>query len=120
MLLVPLVYLVIALAQVQAGAYAAQSTAIDAARQAARQPEGAAARAQALGELHFADHGLESARWTVELSCSGDCARAGSRVTAAVEARVPVPGVPQIWGGAHVPGITVRAEHTDVVSPEES
>ncbi len=112
-------YLVIALAQVQAGSYAAQSTAIDAARTAARSPHAAAERGQELGGLHFADHGLEDARWTLELTCSADCSRAGSHVTAVVEARIPIPGVPRIWSDAQIPGITVRSQHTDVVAPWE-
>lgn len=118
-LLIPLLYLLVALAQVQAGAYAAQSTAIDAARSAARHPVAAQATAHDIAALHFADHGLERADWQIDLTCSGSCTAAGTRVTATVEARIPVPGLPAVLGETRLPAITVRSTHADLVAPLE-
>ncbi|GAA4282840.1 hypothetical protein GCM10022261_03710 [Brevibacterium daeguense] len=116
-LLIPLVYLVLSLAYVQAGSYAANATAISAARTAARFPDAAPARADALARLQFEDFGVTDADWSIRFECSGPCDRSGSSVTAHVEARVPVLGLPAIFGAVHAPHITIRAVHTDVVSP---
>lgn len=118
-LLIPLLYLLVALAQVQAGAYAAQSTAIDAAQSAARHPTAAQTTARDIGALHFADHGLEQADWQIDLSCSGTCTTAGTRVTATVVARIPIPGIPAVLGETRLPALTVRSSHTDLVAPAE-
>ncbi|SMY12219.1 TadE/TadG family type IV pilus assembly protein [Brevibacterium jeotgali] len=118
-LLIPLLYLIVALAQVQAGAYAAQSTAIDAAHSAARHPSASQNTARDIGALHFADHGLEHADWQIDLSCAGNCSTAGTPVTATVVARIPVPGIPAVLGETRLPAITVRSAHTDLVAPAE-
>lgn len=116
-LLIPLVYLVLSLGQVQAGSYATQTTAINAARAAARYPDSAGARAEAMARLHFEDFGVEDARWAISLECSGPCDEAGSTVTAHVETRVPVLGLPALFGRDSAPHVTVRAAHSDIVSP---
>lgn len=118
-LLIPLLYLLVSLAQVQAGAYAAQSTAIDAAHSAARYPATAQKTAHDIAALHFADHGLERADWRIDLSCFGDCSTAGTPVTATVVARIPVLGFPAVLGETRLPAITVRSSHTDLVAPAE-
>jgi len=118
-LLIPLLYLLVSLAQVQAGAYAAQSTAIDAARSAARHPASAQKTAQEAAALHFADHGLEDAEWEIDLHCSGPCTSAGTPVTATVTARVPIPGIPAVLGEKKIPVMIVRSAHTDLVAPVE-
>lgn len=118
-LLIPLLYLIVSLAQVQAGAYAAQSTAIDAARSAARHPAGAQQTAHEIGSLHFADHGLDGADWEIDLHCSGSCTAAGTPVTATVVARIPIPGIPAVLGEKTIPAMTVRSAHTDLIAPVE-
>lgn len=116
-LLIPLVYLVLSLGQVQAGSYATQSTAINAARAAARYPDSADVRAEAMARLHFEDFGVDGARWSIRIECSGPCDEAGSTVTAHVETRVPVLGLPALFGRDSAPHVTVRASHSDIVSP---
>lgn len=118
-LLIPLLYLLVSLAQVQAGAYAAQSTAIDAARSAARHPTGAQQTAQDVAALHFADHGLEDAEWEIDLHCSGPCGAAGTPITATVVARIPIPGIPAVLGEKKIPIMIVRSAHTDLSAPVE-
>lgn len=119
-LLIPLIYLVLSLSEVQAGSYAANATAINAARAAARFPDSAPARAEALARLQFEDFGVDEADWAIRFTCDGPCDTAGSSVTAHVEARVPVLGMPALFGQARAPHITVRASHVDVVSPYSS
>ncbi|MFB9776499.1 hypothetical protein [Brevibacterium otitidis] len=116
-LLIPLVYLILTLGHLQAGSYATSTTAINAARVAAEHPESAQARADALAELHFADFGVEDASYEVILRCSDSCTEPGDIVTAHVSARIPVPGVPAIFGAKRTPHITVTAEHSDVIYP---
>lgn len=116
-LLIPLVYLVIALSHVQAGAYAAQAIAVDAAVSAARSPEHAASRTAALADLHIADLRIPHATPQISTRCVGPCDRPGSLVTADVDLAVPVPGLPAIFGADGAPTITVRASHSEVVEP---
>src|SRR5699024_8155175 len=98
-LLIPVIYLMLTLSQMQAASYATTSAAISASRIAARDANPSEARAEAGAKLQFADRGL-----------------AGSLVTARVETRVSLPGLPLIFGPDHAPHITLRASHTDVVA----
>lgn len=99
-LLIPTLYLVLTLGNVQAAAFAADTIARDAARIHATEsdPDRAAARASRHMELVLEDHGLPPGD-VVELSCSEDpCATAGGVVTARVRIPVPVPGLGPILG----------------------
>lgn len=116
-LLIPLVYLVLSLSEVQAGSYATHASAINASRTAARYPASAESRAQEMARLHFEDFGVDDARWTIRFECRGPCDEAGSTVIAHVEARIPVIGMPALFGRESAPHITVRASHSDIVSP---
>lgn len=116
-LLIPLIYLILTLGHLQAGSYATNTTAINAARVAAEHPGSAQARAEALAQMHFADFGVEDATYDVTFRCSDSCTEAGDIVTAHVRARIPVPGVPAIFGPQRTPHLTVTAEHSDVIYP---
>ncbi|GAA2001159.1 hypothetical protein [Brevibacterium samyangense] len=116
-LLVPVVYLVVALAQIQGGSFATHAAAVNAARAAARYPDSAEVRADLMTRMHFEDFGLEEVHWSIDLDCSADCRAAGTYVTATVEARIPVPGTPLLFGADSAPHVTVRGSHSDVVSP---
>lgn len=116
-LLLPLLFLIVSLAQVQAGLYAAQSSAIDAARTASRYPADAQASAHSIAQLHFADHDLEDAEWTIDLHCGRSCTTAGAPVTATVTAKIPIPGIPAILGETRIPLMVVQASHTDLIAP---
>ncbi len=116
-LLLPLIYLVVALAQLQAASYAASATAVDAARAAATHPESAKHRAEELAALHFADHHLDDTTYTIDRQCSGPCDEAGTIVTAHVNAAVPIPGVPALFGG-RAARIAIHTQHSDVVAEE--
>lgn len=116
-LIIPLVYGALAFSHVQSAAYAAQASAVDAARAAARYPHEAEARAERSAQLHFADFGIDDADYTIAFRCDGPCDKDGTRVTAAVESTVPLPGIPRWIIGRG--GIAVRSEHADVVAAFE-
>ncbi|MCQ9367388.1 hypothetical protein NQ038_11405 [Brevibacterium sp. 50QC2O2] len=115
-LLIPLIYLLVAFAQIQAASMAAQATAVDAARAAARTPEVASATAHELARMHFADFGVTHAGLDLSTDCETDCRAAGTLVTARVALRVPLPGVALIFGREGPGTVTVRASHTDQIA----
>ncbi len=100
-LLVPVVYLVLTLASLQSGAFAAEG----AARQAARSfvlagtDAEAAGRARRAVELTLADYGLDPATAEVRIECSPDpttCLSRRALVTVTVGIRVPLPLAPPV------------------------
>lgn len=115
-LLIPVVYLMLAISQLQAASYATTSTAISASRIAARDATPSEARAHQVADMHFTDFGLTDVPITIDYSCSGPCGQAGSLITARVETKVSLPGFPLLFGTQHSPHITLRANHTDVVA----
>lgn len=99
LMLVPLVYLVLTLSALQAGSFAVEG----AARQAARvfveadDVAAAAARSQRAIEFALAEHGLDGASATVQISCSPHpdaCLTRQGIVTVTVGATVALPLVP--------------------------
>jgi Flp pilus assembly protein TadG len=131
-LLVPLVYLVVAVGQIQAGTFAVQAGARDAARGAAvagvaavergasedDAREAASAYAVAATDLAISDFGI-SANGTPEvaLHCStSTCFQPGGEVRAHVSVSVSLPGVPSLLGAAVPLAVTVSA---GAVSPIE-
>src|SRR5699024_8602527 len=95
-LLIPVIYLMLTLSPMRAAGYATASAAIAAARTAARDASASEARAEAVAKRHFADFGLDGSPSAITYSCAGPCAHAGSLVTARVETRVSLPGLPLI------------------------
>lgn len=102
-LVVPLVYLVLTLAQVQAAAFAAEGAARDTGRivATASDPDASIALAREGVELAFADHGIEiDGERALEVSCTPSCDAPGAQVHVVVSADVPLP----LWPGG---GLTV-------------
>lgn len=125
-MLVPLVYLVIAVGQIQAGTFAVQAAARDGARGAAVQgvahlKDGFDAeqalvagtrRAEAAADIAFTDLGVavagESAM--VKVGCTGGaCFEPGTDVWVRVDAQVPLPGMPDFLRGSVPLAVTVSA-----------
>lgn len=105
LLMVPVVYLILTVGQVQGGAYAV----VGAADQAAKVfvlhkdlPTAERAATQAM-ELAVMDLGFDPANAQLSMSCQGGCLTPGSIVTAHVALRVELPVV-----GA-LPGVTANA-----------
>ena len=110
-LLIPSLYLVLTLGNVQAAVFAADSISRDVARIHATEPDPgrAAGRSARHTEMILEDHGLPGGD-VVTLRCSEDpCATPGGTVTAEVRIPVPVPGLGPVLGQSGP--VTVGASH---------
>lgn len=119
LLLVPLVYLVLALAAIQAGALGVEGAARQAARVAVAAAAGAgsdAAVARAV-QVALADYGIDAAAASVTVRCDrADCNEAGARVSVSVAALVELPLVPDFLALSAVGSVPVEASATQTVS----
>lgn len=117
LLLVPVTYLVVTVARVQSGIFAAEATAQEAARavvvegvRAIEEGKGhdaalaqGAARAEAVAQVTLGDFGFSLDDADVTFECSeSPCLSLGGNVAARVEVRVALPGVPA-FVGARIP-----------------
>src|SRR5699024_7242041 len=68
-LLIPVIYLMLTLPQMQAASYAPTSAAISASRIAARDANPSEARAEAVAKMHFADFGLDGTPASITYPC---------------------------------------------------
>jgi Flp pilus assembly protein TadG len=97
LLMVPLVYFIITVGQIQGGSFAVVGAADQAAKVFVAQPDaesGQAAAEQAV-LIALADFGLEAAAAQVSTRCDpADCRAAGTSVTVTVHLTVPLPFVP--------------------------
>lgn len=115
LLMVPLLYIVLAVFEVQRAAFGVSTAARAAGRAFTQAPSEATAadRARAAAQLAFADQGLEDAQRAMDISCHPDptnCLAPGSVVTVTVGYPVPLPLLPSALG-EHRPSIRVEAEH---------
>ena len=116
LLIVPLVYLVIALAQLQAGALAAEGAARNAARTIALHGENGMHAAEATVALALADAGLAGAPYDIHVDCGGDCQAPGGSITISVTAQIPLPLVPQALDLDTALAIPISASSTQPIS----
>ena len=98
-LLVPMVYLVLVMAAIQAGALAVEGAARQAARVFVQSASGADAEAAAQRAIEFAlaDYGIDASSATVSIVCTpepADCLTRRGFVTVDVEIRVALPLTP--------------------------
>lgn len=117
LLLVPLVYLVMAMARLQAGSYAVSHAAREAGRAFVTSPTGDAAvsRAEAAARIAFMDHAFDDAG-RLTLVCDGSpCLRPDGRVETTATVRVPLPLVPEFASGVVPLSIPVSASHLSTV-----
>ena len=117
LLFVPLVYVVVAVFDVQRASYGASA----AVREAGRAYVGATStaeaeqRAEAAARIALADQGLELAPGELRIACSADpCLTPGAVVTVTLDTEVALPWVP-VLGGRPTAGIAVTARHDAVV-----
>ena len=113
LMLVPLFYLVMVLARLQAGAYAVSAASREAGRAyvTAQAPELAPLRAQSAARLAFADQGFEH-EGTIEIGCDGSpCLRPEGRIRATATVWVPMPLVPTFFSRIVPLQIPVSATH---------
>lgn len=101
LLLVPLVYLVLCLARLQAGSYAVTQAARESARAfvTAQDDAAAHARSHAAADISFADQGFD-AQGELTLSCTASpCLSPGASVTTRAAVVVPLPLAPAFLEG---------------------
>ncbi|MGN6251046.1 MAG: hypothetical protein ACTHNS_04430 [Marmoricola sp.] len=115
LLMVPLVYVVVAVLDTQRAAFAASTAARSAGRAFVTAPDQASARLRALEavRLAFADQGIPDAPARLSVSCRPHpraCLSPGSVVTVEVRSAARLPLVPDALGGG-APVIRVSARH---------
>lgn len=121
LLLVPLVYLVVALARLQAASFAVEAAARDGARSvsSAPDPTTGAERAEATALLALSDQGLarpQDPKPEVTVQCSATpCLTPEARVTVQVRVEVVLPGVPVFLDRVIPARMPVQATGTAVV-----
>lgn len=118
LLMVPLVYVVLAVFRVQAGAYGATAAAREAGRAfvTADEPALAEDRARAAAAVAAADHGLALAPAALTISCSVQpCLTPGGRLYVAIDTSVPLPFLPPVFADRAAASIAVHARHNEVV-----
>ncbi|MDN5795227.1 MAG: pilus assembly protein [Intrasporangium sp.] len=116
-LLLPLIYLVLTAARIQAGAFSASLAGREAGRAfvTATNDSDAQVRAQAAAALAFTDFAFDEGT-KVDLRCDGTpCLHPGGEVTSTASIEVQLPLVPDFLA-AHVPtSVTVSSTHVSAV-----
>lgn len=119
LMLVPLVYLVVVLGRLQAGAFAVQAAAGAAARAYTAAPQQAvgAARARDAVDLALSDQGFPAAAdAATSVTCERDpCLQPQARVAVRVRLEVVLPGVPAVVDRLVPVRVPVEAEAVSVV-----
>jgi len=119
LMMVPLFYLVMVLARLQAGAYAVSAAAREAGRAyATAQTQGEAEpRATSAAGLAFADQGFDAREGHVRIvACDGSpCLRPAGRITITATVSVPMPLVPVFFSGIVPTQVPVTATHVVTV-----
>lgn len=116
LLLVPLVWVVVSVGEVQAGAFGTSAAARAAGRAYALAPDEAtgAERARAAARQALADQDLAAAPTEVTVTCApdpADCLSGGSVVTVRVATEVALPLLPDVLGSGR-PAFGLDATHT--------
>jgi Flp pilus assembly protein TadG len=115
LMLVPLVYLVVALGRVQAGAFAAEAAAREAGRAfvTADDEVSGRSRAESAAEVAFADQGFDApGEGVVELGCERQpCLQPDARVDVRTRVRVALPLAPRFLDGIVPTLVVVDARH---------
>jgi Flp pilus assembly protein TadG len=116
LLLVPMLWIVISVFEVQRGAFGVSAAARSAGRAYALAPNDAAgqARAEAAVRRALDDQGLEGQSFTLRVTCQpspGSCHSGTSVITVHVATQVDVPMLPAVLGG-DAPSFALDATHT--------
>lgn len=116
LLLVPLLWIVLSVFEVQQGAFGVEAAARSAGRAYALAPSDAEGerRARAAARQALADQGLGEAPLRVSVTCTpypSDCHRGTSVITVRIVTRVALPLMPDVLGGDK-PSFALDASHT--------
>lgn len=124
LMLVPVVYLVVAMASVQAAAFATESAAREAARIVVTDPDEQRSADLVVAAVGWAfrDQGIDAdPRQAARISCSAaPCLTPGADVTVTVSVDVPLPGLPAGVSDVVPLVVPVSASHTQVVGEFEA
>lgn len=115
LLTLPVFYLVITMAKLQAGAYAVSGAAREAGRMYVTAPDegSAASRARAGAALVFADHGLDG---DMGVTCSASpCLSRGATVRVETAVDVHLPLVPDFLGAVVPTSVHLTSSHVESV-----
>jgi hypothetical protein len=119
LMLVPIVYLIVVLARIQAGALAAEQGAREAGRAfvTAADDQSAPVRARAAAALAYRDQGFAPpAPDQLTITCgSSPCLTAGARVRVVTRVTIGLPGVPRFLTHVMPVAVTVTATHVATV-----
>ena len=115
LLMVPLLWIVLSVFEVQRGAFAVSGAARAAGRAYALAPSDAVgqARAQAAARQVLADQGVGEQPLALVVTCApaGDCHAPGTVITVDVRSRVDLPLLPDVLGGG-APSFALNSSHT--------
>lgn len=117
LLMVPVVYFLVTVGQIQGGSFAVVGAADQAAKVFVSQTEPALARASAEQSVLVAlkDYGYPAQAAKMEITCDqADCLSAGAAVTVWVRLTVPLPMVP-FGDSLHLDAVVLNASATQVV-----
>jgi Flp pilus assembly protein TadG len=117
LLLIPLVYVVLAVSTVQRSAYGATEAARSAARAYVLSPDVSTARSRAIAaaRLAMSDQGVRLDASDVHISCApnaGSCLQPGSTVEVTLDLKVELPFVPTVLGRQPA-AVAVEASHVE-------
>lgn len=114
LLLVPIVYILLTVLDVQRSSYGVTQAAREAGRLYVATGDEAAARLAATVALQ--DQGLDAADVSVTLSCSATpCYQPGAEITVTVGTDVPLPLIPDMLAGSVHAQVPVSATHVAVI-----
>ena len=115
LLLVPLLWLVLSVFEVQRGAFAVSGAARAAGRAYALAPSDAVGQAQATAAARqvLVDQGAGDRPLGLDVTCvpAGDCHAPGAMITVDIHSRVDLPLLPDVLGGG-APSFALDASHT--------
>jgi len=116
LLLIPMLWIVMSVFEVQRGAYAVSSAARAAGRAYALAPTDALGRSRAeqVARLVMVDQGIERPDLVLSVSCTPyptDCHSGTSVITVRVDSGVQLPVLPDVLGGG-APSFSLDASHT--------
>jgi Flp pilus assembly protein TadG len=121
LLLIPLVYLILSMAAIQAGALSIEGASRQAARVFVQAPTvgSGTARAETALAIALSDFGIQHASAKLKISCRphpGKCLTRRGFVTVTVSASVPLPFVPPVLAYNGPLSVPLRATSTEQVS----
>ena len=120
-LLVPIVYLIVALGTIQGQSLGVETGARQLARTVADSPDSATAdaRAQRVRDAIVAEYGLDPDAVSVSIECGGaapECPTAGALLSVTMRTSVPLPLVPAVLGLDQLARVPVEAASVQRVS----